>query len=391
MKTSRLFNLILLGMVFCGFSFGQAITPQLKDGNYYFQVANVYFEVDPSFGARISSFKIDDQEILYTNRSNNWGATFWQSPQSEWGWPPSVELDQDPYTGGISGNEVILRSSVDATTNSKLIFKKTFSADLSDTSISIVYTMINKRSSAHSYSGWEVSRVPAGGISFFPIGTGSVTGAFASYTEVINEIVWYQEKNTDVGNQKFMCDGQEGWSAHVNDSANIFIKKFTDVEASKSAPGEKEVELYLSAPGADGYIELENQSEYKSIAVNDSVSWNMKWYARKLPSDITAEKGNMDMVNYVSGIISRAPVANPVITESALNIHPNPAGEYIILTNLPVETANLIIYDICGKSVMNKTIKNNESIQLKGLQNGIYFYKLDGINFVKSGKLIINK
>jgi hypothetical protein len=281
MKASRLLFLIFISLILYDFSYGQEITPMKLDGKYYFQVANVYFEVDPSFGSRISSFKIDNQEILYPSQSVGdylWGSTFWQSPQSVWNWPPSTALDQNPYSGGIIGNKIILRSNIDLT-YSHLIFKKTFTADLSDTSISIVYTMINKDTQANSFSGWEVSRVPSGGLSFFPKGSGSIEGDFASKAVTIKNIVWYEQSNTDPGNKKFKCDGLEGWSAHVNEDNILFIKKFIDSPYSKRATeSENEIELYHS--GVSGYIELENQSEYKRIPVGDSVSWNMKFTCR---------------------------------------------------------------------------------------------------------------
>jgi hypothetical protein len=65
MKTLQQSALIFTGLILCCVSNGQAVTPQEQEGKFYFQAANVYFEVDPSFGARISSFKIDDEEILF--------------------------------------------------------------------------------------------------------------------------------------------------------------------------------------------------------------------------------------------------------------------------------------------------------------------------------------
>jgi hypothetical protein len=390
MKARHILYLILAGSTLCSVVNGQAVTPQELDGKYNFQVANIYFEVDPSFGARISSFKIDDEEILQGSGSAGdylWGSTLWQSPQSEWNWPPSVALDQGAYSGGITGNQVILRSSVDLT-YSHLVFKKVFTADLSDTSIAIDYTMINKGISAHSYSAWEVARVPSGGISFFPMGEGDVTGAFAGQTELINEVVWYEQEDSDPVGQKFMCDGAEGWSAHVNDNSKVFVKKFDDVEESGSAPGEKEVELYYS--GASNYIELENQSAYLNIEVNDSVSWNMKWYLRNLPVDVEAETGSIDLVNYVRGIVGNEPhIAIDNQHVSAISLFPNPAIKTVTVKNLPSGNAYFTLSDVCGTVLKSLIIKNNEQIQLDGLSSGLYIYQIVGINFKKSGKLVI--
>lgn len=392
MKTLHQLNLIFAGLTLCCFSSGQTVTPQEKDGKYDFRFANIYFEVDPSFGARISSFKIDSEEILFQSTSAGdylWGSTLWQSPQSEWNWPPSVALDQSPYSGGITGNQIILRSSVDET-YSHLVFKKTFSADLSDTSITMVYTMINKGTTAHSYAAWEVSRVPAGGISFFPKGEGNIEGNLAGQTELINNVVWYEQNNSDPAGQKFMCDGAEGWSAHVNSDAKLFVKKFDDAPATSNAPGEKEIELYYSGP--TGYIELENQSAYTNIPVGDSVSWTMKWYLRDLPSGIQAQAGSSNLVSYVRSIVknSTSSVIDNVLTDE-INLYPNPANDYVMIKNLPAGTANFMISDICGRIFRKIEVENNEQVPLTGLKTGLYFYRIEGSNIRKSGKLVIRK
>jgi hypothetical protein len=390
MKTSRLYIYIILNMALCNLMFGQAVVPVEQSGKFSFQAANVNFKIDPSFGARISSFKVGSKEILYPSQSAGdylWGSTFWQSPQI-WPWPPSATLDKNPYSGGITDNKVILRSGLDA--SSHLIFKKTFSASLSDTSITIEYAIINKASGNQSFASWEVTRVPSGGISFFPMGEGEVTGAFANQTENIDDIVWYEHSNSDPGSQKYFCDGLEGWSAYVNEDSILFIKKFTDAAYESRANGENEIELWHNS--TTSYIELENQSEYSSIPAGDSVSWNMKWYARKLPSGISVEKGNSELVDLVRNIVTQVPPnANPNISDSKPVLYPNPAGNYVVLSNLPALSTRFALYDICGKQVLNKYVKNNDHIELTGLQSNIYFYKIGELNTATYGKLIINK
>jgi hypothetical protein len=395
MKIFQLSAIIYTGLTLCRLSAGQAVTPGEQDGKFNFQVVNTFFEVDPSFGARISSFKINDEEVLQGTTGGGdylWGATLWQSPQSEWNWPPSVELDQDPYTGGIVGTHVILRSSVDET-YSHLVFTKDFSAELSDTSITIVYTMINKGTSDHSYSAWEVARVPSGGISFFPMGEGDVTGAFAGQTELINGVVWYEQEAADPSGQKFMCDGTEGWSAHVSDELNVFVKKFEDASATSNAPGEKEIELYYSGP--TGYIELENQSVYANIPVDDSVTWKIKCYLRKLPPNIDAQTGNTDLVNCVRGIGVHTPDAINHFITSPVSLYPNPAGEYIWFSLPEANTGAAIrykVFDITGKLVLEDTsLKNIGKIELCAFREGLYVIRFQCEKSIEVGRFIIYK
>ncbi len=203
-------------------------------------------------------------------------------------------------------------------------------------------------------------------------------------------MVWYEQDDSDPAGQKFICDGAEGWSAHVNSDLKLFVKKFDDAAATSNAPGEKEIELYYSGP--TGYIELENQSAYTNIAVGDSVSWTMKWYLRNLPSGIEAQTGNTVLVNYVRSIMSsQPPNAIDNIQPSEISLYPNPAREYVFIKNLPSGTANLTISDVCGTVLYRTKIENNEQVQLTGLKSGLYFYQIVGSTVRESGKLIIKK
>ncbi|NJM14076.1 MAG: hypothetical protein HC896_00600 [Bacteroidales bacterium] len=91
------------------------VPPQVDGDLYSIAFNNMYFEADASFGGRISSFKLNDKELLFDNRNYSdpilWGSTLWDSPQSAWGWPPAKTLDSEPYTASISENKIIMVSN----------------------------------------------------------------------------------------------------------------------------------------------------------------------------------------------------------------------------------------------------------------------------------------
>ena len=77
----------------------EAAPPFEEEGKFVLTLDSLLFQVDPNMGARVSSVKLEGQEILYvTGDPLASGSTFWPSPQS-WGWPPPSALDSDPYTG----------------------------------------------------------------------------------------------------------------------------------------------------------------------------------------------------------------------------------------------------------------------------------------------------
>jgi hypothetical protein len=272
------------------------------NGIFSFTVHNLKFEVDAKSGGRISSFQLNDKDFLSGRQVNadNWGSTFWPSPQSAWGWPPSEEIDKQMYSGGIVENAIVLTSKKD----SKLgyVIKKEFFGNPQDTSVTIRYTIINETDSTQSVSPWEITRVPPGGLTFFPKGKGEMKGKLAPLMKESEGMIWfpYQDSLIPSGHEKLMADGSEGWMAQVSNEI-IFIKKWTDVPLEKNAPGEGEVEIYANPDKS--YIEIEPQGPYTSLAPKATLVWEVKWYLRPLPKRIKAEVGNRALVDFARGVI----------------------------------------------------------------------------------------
>ena len=374
--------------------FGQLVKPTQSGSKYTITLANINFEVDASYGARISSVKVDNNEILYLAGYTGdylWGSTFWYSPQSDWVWPPSTSLDRGEYIGGIDGNILSFDSYKDDLYNTGLRFMKTFYGDIADTSITIVYSIINNGTIAQSHSLWEITRVPpAGGIAFFPRGKGGFEGNdSASYHfENINNIEWYVYNGAGG-----FChiDGSEGWSAWINSKKVLFVKKFQDVPYGSNAPGEGEIQMYYGTT----YLELENQGKYSNIEVNDTLQWTMKWYLRNIPTSIKVEKGDSTLVNYARNLGKyKKDSALQIITKSDLPkllVYPNPADTYLRVDGLK-EKARIKIFDLLGKLVLEKEINSsNNTVSLISLKSGFCTYQIITAKNKYSGKILINK
>ena len=271
------------------------------ESKYSISFANIYFEVDTALGGRISSFQLSSAEILNTNASNSLqiGSTFWPSPQSVWKWPPIAALDRKPYSVSIVHDELILTSGI---SSGNLRVHKIFSANPLDSSISIKYIMKNEGATAISWAPWEITRVKASGITFFEKGEGTITGNMIDNTNETSGIVWYDQNTTTPSftKNKFFCDGK-GWLAHVTTDNILFVKKFTDISLAKAAPAESEIEVYTEPSKL--FTELENQGAYVTISPKDSVVWEVKWIARKLPEKITVEVGSKNLVDFTKKIL----------------------------------------------------------------------------------------
>jgi hypothetical protein len=376
----------------------QTTAPQKLTGSKFsIKCANLYFEVDSAKGARIVSFKVDDQDLLYFNPKDltSSGSTFWPSPQSVWNWPPLANLDSSPYKTSIKGNTLKFTGSTDTKTN--LRFYKQMYANPTDTSIVIEYTMKNEKASTQKWAPWEVSRVVGKGITVFAKGEGSVTGKMSSFSETIGDYVWYdQDQHSSTSSDfKFFSDGK-GWLAHVVDGNKVFIKKFDNIESTEAAPGEAEVEVYTANKNV--YTELENQGAYTTIAAKDSATWKVKWFARKLPATVDVSVGSKSLTDYIEAVLKRE---TEVVSGSkdkfvaTINVYPNPASSFIqVQTNLSdFSNASICVFNLQGQMVMTQTLfLNRQSIDVKALQKGTYFYQIrKDAQLVGKGRFMVNR
>lgn len=299
----RWLSFVIGGLLFFGsinsFAVKQKDKPSwkvTKDGIYEMKVAEVVMTVNANLGARIISFRLKDQEILSTPGVNpeNYGSTLWLSPQN-WKWPPSPVLDTEPYQVKLKKEMLTLTSGSDIQSGCQMT--KTIVANSADCSFSIIYSITNISEQDKPVAPWEVTRVPAGGLTFFPIGDYGGYSKSNMVTQDINNICWYKfDAALVTGHQKLFRNGAEGWLAHCNQGL-IIIKQFPDIGIAQEAPNETEVELYIHKDRT--YIELENQGIYKTLRPGESVTWKVKWYLRQLPLKINTDPGSVPLSEFV--------------------------------------------------------------------------------------------
>jgi len=389
-------NIYLLLFIFlCIAGQSQTVIPQKgMDSKFSLSVANVYFEIDAARGARITSFKLNDNELMYVefNTTDMAGSTFWPSPQI-WPWPPAVNLDSKPYQSTIKQNKIVFTGTTDS--QSMLRFYKTMYANSIDTSIIIEYCIKNEKSTSQKWAPWEITRVLNSGLTLFAKGDGSVTGDMTGRTELLNGYVWYDQDNTSDGSgNKFFCDGK-GWLAHVVDGNMLFIKKFDNVATGKAAPNEAEIEVYTA--GDKSYTEIENQGSYVTIASKDSIVWRVKWFARKLPALVDVNTGSNSLTDYIENVLKReAPTTKVALTNNVIfKVFPNPVASLLTIeTDLPLgKNITLRIIDLQGRIVLTHSVNHTkDQINIEHLKQGNYIYELQqGTKTLSKGQIALNR
>lgn len=279
-------------------------------------IGDTTFRIDAGTGGRVLGFALgnkemllDEDEITYESggdkpNANNYGSTFWLSPQSQWnegGWPPPEHIDSDDYEASVEGPMLTLvgeeGSGADDNT-ADIAITKIITPDDANNAVTIEYQMKNNGAAASlEWAPWEITRVGVNGVSFFPTGPGDCDAGCPKELTIAAQGAYsfWAYDNGDISDadgseygDKWVGDGAKGWIGHVSEGV-LLLLQFEDIAAGDAAPKEGDVEIYASAQ--DDYVELEPQGAAKSIPAGESISWKVRWSLHTLPGSLAAEPG----------------------------------------------------------------------------------------------------
>lgn len=277
-----------------GGMFAQTVQGSADEG-FVIKAGDVSMTISAKEGGKVMSYKYGDKEMLSQLRmQNQYGSTFWTSPQKEWNWPPVTEFDRGAYTAQDltdTPNQLVLTSQIAR----KLPFQivKQYNPDPKGKYIRVAYTIINKGDTERKVAPWEISRVVADeeGLIFFDAPVESITPAGLIPFKGEAGASWYNFE-TGAQNRKINADGK-GWLAYAANGL-LMIKKFDDLTPSQPAPDEAEIQVYVNQ--GKTYIELESQGEYKTLAPGESLTWVVDWYLIPLKEKAVPSGKLLDLV-----------------------------------------------------------------------------------------------
>lgn len=269
------------------------------------------FAVDASSGARIVTFSLAGTNILVAKAAGaaEFGATFWPSPQSAWNWPPIAAVDTGPYTASIQGDVLVLTSAMFTigSSVSEMTIEKRFSVNSATDVVTIAYSFVNHGTAAVSVAPWEITRVAAGGLTFFPNPAAgpaprTCSGGMAVPTTSDDESYTFFADLSSTGPTKLCADGgPKGYEAQLSGDL-LLVQAWTDVPAASEVAGEGEDELY-SDPSFT-YEEVENQGKYASLAAGSTAEWTVRWTLTKVAA--------LDPGVKVASVLASAPLRQSV-------------------------------------------------------------------------------
>ena len=252
------------------------------------------FEVDAGHGARITHFSLAGQNILTGPDVNalNHGATFWTSPQSQWGWPPPIEVDSEPYVAKVVEPARGVASFVgQPDLKLGLSVTKTIAVDAARALVSIEYALVNHSGEPRTVAPWEISRHSIDGLTFFPAGAAIYPQSNLAVTSATGAVWFAYDTVAITDHQKLFAHGAGGWLAHVDTVRHLaLIKTFPEIAPGDQAPGEAAVELY--ADPQHTYVEVEQQGAFRPLAPGARSVWTVTWRLRRVPSDVPPHAGS---------------------------------------------------------------------------------------------------
>jgi len=282
------------------------VEPRFEAGRYVLDWGAGRIEIDPITGGRVTALHLDGGNLLTGPDADagNYGSTFWPAPQAAWGWPPLAEVDHGPYQAIRARDALVLNGASNPTLNVSI--DKRIAVDRARAAVVFDFSINNHGAVPVQLAPWQITRVPPGGLSFFPTGSGN----FAPSNLTVREqggVTWYAyDRAAITDHQKLFADGSEGWLAHVGGGA-LLVKTFAVVPRAEQAPGEAQIEIYASP--AHSYVEVEVQGAYRTIAPGTVLSWRVVWLARKLPTAMVPEPGSDALLAFVRGVVEADRVA----------------------------------------------------------------------------------
>ena len=150
----------------------QPVSPTVEPGRHVLAWDDVRLEIDAGLGGRVTALRLGGRNLLTEPAADagNYGATFWPSPQSAWGWPPLPEIDHGPYRAEVEPGAIVLRSAVSPTLGVSV--DKRIAADAARGAVTFDFAIHNHGAAPVQLAAWQITRVPPHGLSLFPTGTG---------------------------------------------------------------------------------------------------------------------------------------------------------------------------------------------------------------------------
>lgn len=278
-----------------------ALSSPLHAEEIILQQGEFSLAVDPHYGGRITELRLANTDLLAIEdrHANNFGSTFWLSPQALWNWPPVAEHDSAPYQVKQSGDNFLhMESAAGAGTR----VAKTVELE-GEGRARLDYRIIAEQP-FREIAAWEITRVANRGLAFAPVNRETVETVRGQMEFDLDNsgVLWLPMSGSGALTEgKVIANGSEGWLAYAVDRL-LYLKVYPQVSPDNMATGEGDIELYLS--GGKPYLELEVQSAAQALAAGDTLDWSVRWLLLPIPAEIDITPGSTSLLAFTRQQVS---------------------------------------------------------------------------------------
>ncbi|OAV44627.1 hypothetical protein [Lewinella sp. 4G2] len=258
---------------------GSEATEAIPAGPITLTGGPVSITVDPANGARITSYKYQDKEVLNQDQGNNglmFGSTVWTGPQEDWGWPPPAAFDTKPYNVvKVRDNVYLFTSEVDPESELRLE-KRVQMTEAGE--VGLRYAVINESNKNVRVGAWENTRLPYGGRFEFPIGdtAWSKVDPLPLVIKDSTAVIFLDEQNTEPA--KVYASLRDTAVRYVHEGL-IFTKQTMITGKNQVAEGQAPLEIYFDPE--NGFSEYELHGGVYTLQPAQRAVMRVKWTLRK--------------------------------------------------------------------------------------------------------------
>ncbi len=238
---------------------------------------------------------------------------------------------------------------------------------------------------------FENDLVPGGTVAFAPLAT-VATGKVGFFNATFEDLDG--DSNLDIlateisfgggpsGNLYWYEDNGSGYT----ETTFVTTTNNPSVAQAKDLDNDGLVDIILSSGALDDVIDLvwfKNNGDGSFGAeqvINDTQNqvyvYNVADFDGDNDLDIASNAYGADNLNYVENLLPTLSTSDFDLT--SIKIYPNPTKDVLNFEGFDTASIEVVIFDVLGKNVLNKSLNTNETLDVSQLVSGIYNITING-------------
>jgi hypothetical protein len=184
------------------------------------------------------------------------------------------------------------------------------------------------------------------------------------------QLYWYEDNGSGFTENTFTTTTDNPAVAQFKDLDNDGLK---DIIVSSGALADVVDLVWFKNNGGGNFDE--------EVVINDTQSqvyvYNIADFDGDNDLDIASNAYGADNLNYIENLLQTLSTSEFNLT--SVKIYPNPTKDVLNFEGFDTASIEVVIFDVLGKNVLNKSLNTNETLDVSQLVSGIYNITINGI------------